>query len=168
MSKSRKNKWKNLPSTVRTCLIGAVAFLAIGLILFVFGRAGGASNAEDIKTVPATIVSVDRVSRNLPASQEEELKKQGYDSDYINYELKVVCSFTAEGEEQTCETREPYDRLDKLTEGGTMDISYTVKNGKVIVNPEKNSTYMFFGIVLIVLGILCGLIAYVLSPRRKH
>ncbi len=168
MSKSKKNKWKSLPSTVRTCIVGAVAFLAVGLILFVYGKAGGASDAGDIKTVSARIVSVERVDRNLPASQEEELRKKGFDSDYINYELKVVLSFDVLGEEQTCEVREPYDRLDKLTEGGSMNIDYTVKNGKVTINPERNSTYTFFGIVLIVLGILCGLIGYVLMPKKKR
>ena len=77
MSKKKKNKWKNLPSTCRTSIIGMLIFLIIGICLIVYGAFFGNVERSDIQSVEADIVSVSRVSRNLSPSQEEDMRKKG-------------------------------------------------------------------------------------------
>ena len=167
MSKNRKkSKWKNLPGTVRTCLIGTIGFLAIGIILVIYGLLFSGVSAGDIKTVTGEIISVDKVDSNLPTDQEEYLRSKGFDEDYIKYELKVVYRYTIDGTEGTYETRHKMDEADKLSIGTKEDLRYANVNGKIVFNPDTDSTYVVFGVVFMVLGAICAIIAFVLKPKR--
>ncbi len=165
--KNKKVKWKNLPSTVRTCLIGMAVFLVTGIGLLIYGMFFGKVTAGDIRNTPGEIVSVDRVDANRPKDQEDYLRGRGFDEDYIRYELKVVYRYTVDGEEYTYETRRNYDEADTLSVGDRENLRYAKVNGKIIINPDTDSTYLFLGMIFIVLGAVSGGVAWLLRPKRK-
>lgn len=168
MSKKHKQtKWKNLPSTVRTCIIGTAIFMVIGIGLFLYGSFGRGVSSVDIKSVPAEIVSIDKVQSNLPTDQEKYLREKGFDEGYIKYELKVVYRYNVDGEEYTYEDRQKMDKAGSFAVGDTDVLRYAYVNGKVVVDPDTDSTYKTFGIVFIILGIISGIVGYVLLPKRK-
>jgi hypothetical protein len=167
MSKKRKKiKWKNLPGTVRTCLVGTIGFFAIGMILVIYGLMFSGVSAGDIKTVTGEIISVDKVDSNLPADREEFLRKKGFDEDYIKHELKVVYRYSIDGVEGTYESRHKMDEQDSLAIGTTEELRYADVNGKIVFNPDTDSTYVVFGIVFMILGVISGIVAFVLKPKR--
>lgn len=165
--KGKKIKWKNLPSTFRTCIIGMIIFLVIGLGLVIYGFAFASVSSDDIKTVQAEIISVDKVSRNLSSSQEENLRKEGIAEDIIKYELKVGYRYSVDGKEYEYTGRERYDKADKIYVGGTGTLKYAMKNGSPVINPDSDSIYKVFGFIILGLGVLSGLAAFVLRPKRK-
>jgi hypothetical protein len=166
MSKKKKIKWKNLPSTFRTAIIGMAIFLVIGLGLLIYGLVFGKVSSDDIHTVQAEIVSIDKVSRNLSTSQEEDLRKNGISEDSIKYELKIVYKYNLDGTEYQYTGREQYDKADRLKPGDKTDLKYAMVNGKPEINPDSNSTFVVFGVIIMILGVLSGLVAFIIRPKR--
>ena len=166
MSKKKKNKWKSLPSTCRTSIIGMLIFLIIGICLIVYGAFFGNVERSDIQSVEAEIVSVSRVSRNLSPSQEEDMRKKGITEDSIKYELRVDYKFTIDGKEYSHTSRKSYEKADVVKEGTKEVLRYMMVDGEPVIDPVTNGTYKVFGIIFIILGALAGVAAYVLRPKK--
>ncbi|MBR4343179.1 MAG: DUF3592 domain-containing protein [Lachnospiraceae bacterium] len=162
----KKTKWKNLPSTFRTCIIGMILFLVIGCGLFLYGLLFNNISPDDIEMVQAEIISADKVSRNLSRSQEEVLRTKGVAEDSIKYEIKVEYRYLVDGKEYRYTGLEPYERADKLQVGGSEILRYAKVNGEPVINPESDSRYKVFGIIFVILGLLAGLAAFVLRPKK--
>ena len=163
--KGRKVKWKNLPSTFRTAVIGALIFLAAGIGLIIYGRICGIGS-DDIHTVQATIVSLEKVDRPLSEAQQEKLLEDGASEESVLYEYEVGYSCEIDGKEYRHTARKHLDKGKSLSEGDTESLKYAVVNGKTVFDPETRSSYGVFGAAFIVAGLLAGIAAYVLRPQN--
>ena len=161
MSK-KKNKWKSLPSACRTSIIGMIILTVVGIGLIIYGIVFG-TGSDDLNTVEGEIVSIEKVERDLSASQQEKLS----DEDSL-YEFEVAYRYTIDGSEYDYYTeRVHYDKGKLLKNGDKKVLKYTVKNGKTVINPETKTSYGVLGIVFIVAGLLAGAAAFVLRPKHK-
>ena len=168
---SKKVKWKNLPSTFRTCIIGMAICLVVGIGLTAFGALFSPVKRADLKTVTATITAIDKVRQGTSDGETmEELREDAGSEAELKYEFKVTYGFTAEGKEQTVSIRKPYADGEELNVGDTEEFKYAVVNGKILVNPDTGSTYMICGVLFILAGAAAAVAAFILRPqnRRKH
>ena len=159
---SRKKKNKRISSEARTCFYIALAFFVVGIACIIYGKMfyhpDDMVTLDDIVTgQTATIVSVEKVERNLSAKDKELERKNGFTDDEIRWEYKVVYSVDVNGEEYT------YDDTVRYREGGsraphegdTDVINYAIKDGKFIPHPETQETNhsVIFGWILAILSI---------------
>ena len=167
MAKKKKISWKNLPSTVRTSLIGMAGFLVVGIGLLLYGLFFCTVSTDSIRTVRAEIISIDRVDRNLPKDQEDSLREKGFSEDEIRYELKVGYEYRIEDKSYTYETRRSYRYVDKMSVGDAEDLRYAMVKGEPVINPDTDTRFVVFGVIFAIIGLLCGVAAYVLLPKHK-
>ena len=165
MSK-KKNKWKSLPSVVRTCLIGMVLFLVAGIGLQVYGFLFANISESDIKTVNAVATNVRKVRSKVSDSTAQRLRKKGFDEADIGFEYEIEYTYNIDGKDYTYKTNADLDQFSGK-EGETATLRYAMKNGEPIVNPNTNFVYLFCGVVLVIVGVAAGAAAYVLNPKNK-
>ena len=162
MGKKRKKvKWKNRPSTFKTCVIGMAILIVAGIGVLIYGSVFGMSS-DDVKTADAEIVSLELVDRDLSDSQIEQLEEKGTDENSIYYEYEVGYRFTVDGKEYSHTGKKLYDQGKELKIGDKESIRYAVVDGDVRVNPETGTYYGVIGIILIGIGLLAGVAAFVL------
>ena len=165
--KGKKNKWKNLPSEFKTCIIGMIIFLTVGLGLVLYGMLFAGIRSGDLRTVSAEVTSIDKVSRNLDSETAESLRDDGEDVESVKYEFEVGYRYTVEGKEYSYTARKSFGEGSSMSVGDTEDLKYAMKNGKPVINPDTDFTYVFVGIILIVIGAIAGLAAYILRPKKN-
>ena len=159
MSKKKKNK--RISSEAKTCFYAALALFVVGIACIIYGKMfyhpADMVTLDDIVTgQTATIVSVEKVERNLSTSDKELERKNGFTDDEIRWEYKVVYSVDADGEEYTYDDTVRYrEGKPAPREGDTEVINYAIKDGKFIVHPETQETNhsVIFGWILAILSI---------------
>lgn len=165
--KHKKSKWKNLPSAFRTAVIGTILLLTVGIGLFLYGLIWRNVGSDDIHEADAEIISIDKVSRNLSQSQAEDMRKKGVDEDSIRYEIDVGYRYAINGKEGVYNKRENYKKINSLHIGDMVKLEYAVINGKIVFNPDTDTVFIFFGIAFIIVGLLVGIVAIVIRPKRR-
>ena len=159
---SKKKKKNGISSEAKTCFYFAAGFLVVGIICIIYGKkfyhTDDMVTLDDIVTgQTATIVSVDKVERNLSNSDKERERKNGYTDDEIRWEYDVVYSVEADGREYTYEDTVRYheDNTHNPRVGDTDVINYAIKDGKFIPHPETQDTNgsVLIGWILAILSI---------------
>ena len=161
--KGKKFRWKSLPSACRTCIIGMIISVIVGIGLIIYGNVVGVSTS-DIKTVQAEIVSIEQVDRNLSDSQMESLLENGTDENSVLYEFKIGYRYIIDGKDYQYVGRKHFDKGSKLSIGDMETLNYALVDGKIVIDPETESAYGAFGIAFIIAGLLAGIAAYILRP----
>ena len=159
---SKKGKKGKISSESKTCFIFTAVFIGCGLLLYLFGKflyhPAGMVPLDDIKTgQTATVISVDKVSRNLSQSDRKIEKDKGATEDELDYEYDVEYSITDDGTEYTFVEKEKYRSDSTGPEvGDTSVVNYAIVDGELIVHPEtqENNQFTFCGGALMVLGVL--------------
>jgi hypothetical protein len=167
MSKGKKNKWKRLPGEFRTCITAMAVLLVTGIGLFLYGQVWCRVSDKDIRSTQGEVISVEKVRRNLKPEEIEDLREEGYDEDYIKNEFAVKYRYAVNGEEYQLEKRMLLDEEGIPEVGDKEKFSYIIRNGKVVVDPDTDFTYTFVGVILIILGAVAGLAAYILRPKTR-
>ncbi len=167
MSKKKKNG--KLSSEAVTCFRFAVGFAVVGVLLIIFGKtlyhSDNMVNENEIITgQTATIISVDKVNRNLSPSDKKLEEDKGYSGDELLYEYSVTYQVTDNGTDYTYDDTVRYHNNGSHTPrvGDTEVISYAIKNGELIVHPETTDVNQFVvsGWFLIILGILATAVGF--------
>lgn len=159
---SRKKKRGGISSEAKTCFYLAIGFLVVGIACIIYGKLF--YHSEDMVTIDdivtgqtATIVSVDKVERNLSSNEKKRLRDNGYTDDEIRWGFDVVYSVEANGREYTYEDTVAYHEDDWRNPhvGDTDVINYAVKDGKFIPHPETQGTNgsVIIGWILAILSI---------------
>ncbi len=166
MGKKKKKGNSMISSESKTCFTFAAGFLAVGIILFIIGKTVYHSDnmvkEEDIITgQTATVISVDKVDRNLSPSDKKREEDKGYTGDELRYEYDVTYQVTAEdGAEYTYSDKVRYhnDGSHKPEVGDTDVVNYAFKDGEFIIHPEiaGNNQLTFCGGFLIVLAVIAA------------
>ena len=160
---SKKKKHRQISSEARTCFIFAAVFLICGIGCVIYGKTAYVSekmvSPDDIVTgQTATVISVEKQSRNLSPSDKELEKKKGYSEDEIRWEYHVVYSVDVDGEQYTYDAVRRYrdDGTGKPHEGDTEVINYAIKDGRFIVHPETQGTNgtVIGGYILVILSVI--------------
>ena len=163
MSKKKKGK---LPNEFKTCIIAMVIFLVIGTGLIIYVTFFNNIPDEDLQTVEGTITAIDKVPSDNSEKTKKSLMENGYTRQEVDYDFEIEYEFTLDGETHTHLERTSYRNGMELNVGDTAELKYTVKNGEVIVNPGKNGVYTGFGYTFTAFGILAGVCAYILRPKK--
>ena len=166
MSK-KKGKKGRYSDEFRTCIIGMTILLIIGIGLILYGKIWNNISPDDINVVPAKIVSIVKVPSDNSEKTKESLKENGFTQEEVDYDLEVEYEFILDGVTHTHIAREPYRIGETMSVGDTAELKYVVKNGEVIVDPSSNSVYTVIGYVIVILGILAGICAFILRPKSK-
>lgn len=163
----KKKKKKRMSRESRTCFIIAAIAVIVGIASIIYGNYffdNGLSLDNVTTGATSTIVSVDRVDRNLSPSDKKLEQEKGLSDDEIRYEYQVGYSITIDGREYTYSDTKPYrdDGKNKPVVGDTDVINYAIKDGELIVNPETKEVNQFnicgwglviFGVVILGIGI---------------
>ena len=166
---SKKKKKCNLSSEAVTCFRFAVGFAVVGIILVIFGKTFYHSDKmvdedEIVSGQTATIISVDKVNRNLSPSDKKLEEDKGYSGDELLYEYSVTYQITDNGTDYTYDDTVRYHNNGSHTPavGDTEVVSYAIKNGELIVHPETADVNQFVvcGWGLIILGILATAVGF--------
>lgn len=160
-----KKKKKQIRSTVKTAFTAAAICLVCGIVCIIFGKFG--YHSDDLVTLDeiqagqtATVISVDKVNRNLSAKDKKLEEDKGYTGDELKYEYRVVYQVTDSGTDYTYEETLRYHNDGSHTPniGDTDVINYAVKDGELLVNPETQDVNQFVicGWFLVILGVIAG------------
>ena len=141
-------------------------FLVIGIILIIYGKFWNNVSADDIQTVDATIVSIVKVPSDNSQKTKESLMENGFTKEEVDYDLEIEYEFTLDGKTHTHIGRTSYRLGEGLNTGDTKELKYIIKNGEVVVDPSPNGIYSGFGYVFLAIGVIAGICAFVLRPKK--
>ncbi len=166
---SRKKKKAKISSEAKTAFIFAAVFLVCGIGCILFGKLW--YHTDDMVTLDeletgktATIVAVDKRDRNLSQSEKKIEKQKGRSDEELKYEYYVTYSIIDNDKEYTYADTKPYRNHGATAPevGDTEVVNYTIKDGKLIVNPETQDVNQFVvsGWILAILGALAAGIGF--------
>ena len=163
---SAKKKKKQLPTEFKTCIVAMIIFFVLGSGILIYGKLWNNVSADDIKTVQATIVAIDKIPSDNSKKTKESLKENGFSQEEVDYDFEIEYEFTLDGETHTHLERVPYRRGQELNIGDTTELNYTIKRGEVVVNPSPNGVYTGFGLTFLAFSVLSSICAFILRPKK--
>ena len=163
---SKKKKGRNMSGEVRTCIYGMAIFLVIGISLILYGKLINNVSADDLMSVQGTIVALNKVPSDNSEKTKESLIENGFTREEVDYDIEIEYEFNLDGKTHTHIRRTSYRLGEKLNIGDTEELKYIIRKGEVVVDPSSDGVYAGFGYVFVALGVIAGIVAIVLKPKK--
>lgn len=166
LKKNRKKKhkrkfcWRHETREFQHYSIAMVAFLVVGAWLLIFGIKWNIFRESEISTTVFEVVSVERVSRNLSAEQQDQLREQGLEVSAPKVSYIITYRYMIDGEEHLLEKEVTREELGSVSAGDKEEHRYVLRGGEVVIDPKTNLIYTIGGSIFIIIAIISGVIAF--------
>ncbi len=158
MSKRRKKKGQGLKKDTKLFLWIALAFTVLGVGAIIVGNIMYAGvRYDDVRTVEARVVSVEKQLRNLSQADIKVEENRGRDREDYMYEYKIDYEYTVDGKVYSYTRMREYNRKrSEPSVGDTKKLRIAVTDDGIIMDPqdEKNNSvvnggfFAFIGTVI--------------------